>query len=248
MEKETIHKSIIRDFYRRAVGESDIAFAEQIIADEYNQHSPTVKPGKAGLLEALTYMKQMPKPPASPNTSTPFMRLIAEGDYVVTNMSFSWAGKQKAVIDLFRFQNGQVIEHWDAMADQPEISLNGHPLMDGPQPSGTAAVAVENKTLVADFMQQVFINHRVEKLPDFVADDLKQHRPEIANGLSGLKTYLQEQPAQQTVENVLRIIAEGDFVVVQSSGMWQQKPTVFYDVFRLAGKRIVEHWGLKQLE
>ncbi|MBN8825387.1 MULTISPECIES: nuclear transport factor 2 family protein [unclassified Spirosoma] len=242
MEKETIHKSIIRDFYRRAVREGDLTFAEQIIADDYIQHSTTVKPGKAGLLEALAYMKQMPKPPT---TSVPFIRLIAEGDYVVTNMSFGWAGKQKAVIDLFRFRDGQVVEHWDAMADQPEITLNGHALIDGPLPHETPESTSQNKARVADFIEQVFIKRKLEKLPDFVADTLKQHRPEIANGLSGLKAYLQQQPAQQTVENVLRIIAEGDFVVVQSSGTWQQKPTVFYDVFRLDEGLIVEHWGLK---
>ncbi|WP_245859743.1 nuclear transport factor 2 family protein [Spirosoma aerolatum] len=242
MGKETIHKSIIRDFYRRAVGEGDLAFAEQIIADDYIQHSTTVKPGKPGLLEALAYMKQMPKPPA---TSAPFMRLIAEGDYVVTNMSFGWAGKQKAVIDLFRFRDGQVVEHWDAMADQPETTLNGHALIDGPLPRETPQSTSQNKTLVTDCMEQIFINRQLEKLSDFVADTLKQHRPEIANGLSGLKTYLQPQPEYQTVEKVLLIIAEGDFVVVQSSGTWQQKPTVFYDVFRLDEGLIVEHWGLK---
>lgn len=242
MEKETIHKSIIRDFYRRAVGEGDLSFAEQLIADDYIQHSTAVKPGKVGLLEALAYMKQMPKPPT---TSAPFMRLIAEGDYVVTNMSFGWAGKQKAVIDLFRFRNGQIVEHWDAIADQPENSLNGHALMDGSLPAETSEQTGLNKAKVADFMESVLMHRQVDKLPEFVADTLIQHRPEIANGRSGLLTYLQKQPDQQRVDSVLRLIAEGDFVVVQSSGTWQQKSTVFYDVFRLEDKQIVEHWGLK---
>ena len=68
MKQEDINKSIVRDFYRRAVSQGDIAFAEEIVADDYIQHSSAVKPGKAGLLEALNYMKQMPKPAT---TSTP---------------------------------------------------------------------------------------------------------------------------------------------------------------------------------
>ena len=62
MQQEVINKAIIRDFYRRVVGQGDLAFAEEIIADEYIQHSSSVKPGKAGLMEALSYMKQLPKP------------------------------------------------------------------------------------------------------------------------------------------------------------------------------------------
>jgi predicted SnoaL-like aldol condensation-catalyzing enzyme len=118
-----IHKSLIRDFYRRAVNQGDLAFADQLIADNYIQHSPALKPGKGGLMEALQLMKQMPKPAA---TSTPFFRLIAEGDFVVTNLSFDWGGKQKVVVDLFRFENGKVIEHWDAVQDEPATSANGH--------------------------------------------------------------------------------------------------------------------------
>ena len=140
MQQHEINKSIIRDFYRRAVGQGDIAFAEEIISDEYIQHSMQVKPGKAGLLEALRYMKQMPKPAT---ITAPFMRLIAEGEYVVTNMSFGWGGKQKIVVDLFRFENEKVAEHWDAIQDQPETSRNTNAMMDGPLPEGDAQTCLQ---------------------------------------------------------------------------------------------------------
>jgi predicted SnoaL-like aldol condensation-catalyzing enzyme len=242
MNQEITTKSIIRDFYRRAIAQGDIAFAEEIIADDYIQHSPTVKPGKAGLLEAIQAMKQMPKPttPASP----PFMRLIAEGDYVVTNMSFDWSGKRKAVIDLFRFQNGQVAEHWDVMQDQTETTVNGNELIDGPMPIDDNRSIAENKELIRKFYQDVLINRQVEALPDFAALDLIQHKPDIANGLSGLWNYLQLKPDEFTIEKVHRLIAEGDFVVVQSEGKRAQKLTMFYDVFRLKDGKIVEQWGL----
>ncbi|WP_332368949.1 ester cyclase [Spirosoma telluris] len=104
MQQEAINKSIIRDFYRRSVSQGDLDFAKQIIADNYIQHSPMVKPGKEGLLEALTYMKQMPKPAT---TSVPFLRLIAEGDYVVTNMSFGWGINRKLSLICSDFEMGK---------------------------------------------------------------------------------------------------------------------------------------------
>ncbi|GAB4037484.1 nuclear transport factor 2 family protein [Spirosoma jeollabukense] len=244
MKQEDINKSIIRDFYRRAVSQGDIAFAEEIVADDYIQHSSAVKPGKAGLLEALHYMKQMPKPAT---TSTPFMRLIAEGDYVVTNMSFGWDGKQKVVVDIFRFRNGQVVEHWDALQDQPDITLNGHAIMDGGIPVGDTSLTVSNKAVVKDFYQRVFVNKQLEAIPDFATSDLIQHKPEIANGTRGLMDYLMQKSAEMSIEKIGLIIGEGNFVVVQSEGKLDKKPATFYDIFRLANGKVVEQWGVKQV-
>ena len=243
MQQETINKLKIRDFYRRAVGQGDIAFADELLADEYLQHSTSVKAGKAGLLEALHYMKQMPKPAT---TIPPFLRLIAEGDYVVTNLSFEWGGSQKIVVDIFRFENGKVAEHWDAVQDQPATTLNGHAMMGGPPPTEDQSSVEENKKIVEKCYKQVFINREVDALPDFVAADLIQHTPEITNGLAALTDYLSQNPDEVAIETVHRTIADGDFVVVQSTGRVSQKPTMFYDIFRLSEKKIVEQWRVKQ--
>lgn len=243
MQQEAINKSIIRDFYRRAVSQGDIAFAEEIIADNYIQHSPMVKPGKAGLLEALAYRQQMPKPVA---TSTPFMRLIAEGDYVATNMSFAWGGKRKIVVDLFRFQDGKVAEHWDAVADQPETTLNGHAMMDGAVEPEDTECTEKNKAVVSEFFQRVFVSRHLETLPDFVAPDLIQHHPEMANGLSGLRDYLQ-QTGKVSIETICLLVGEGNFVVVQSEGRVKQQSATFYDIFRLNEEKIIEQWSVKNV-
>ncbi len=243
MQQESINKATIHDFYRRVVGQGDLAFAEEIIADDYKQHSSSIKPGKAGLMEALIYMKQLPKPAT---TTKPFLRLIAEGDYVVTNMSFDWGGQQKVVVDLFRFQDGKVAEHWDAIQDQPESTINGNSMMDGPLPIDDAELTLVNKKFVSAFYQQVFINRNVSACHDFVATDLIQHIPEVDNGLVGLMGYLRQQPDRLSVEKMHRIIGEGDFIIVQSSVYWEQKPAMFYDVFRLNDGKVVEQWGVGQ--
>ncbi|WP_234733528.1 nuclear transport factor 2 family protein [Tellurirhabdus bombi] len=244
MQQSEINKSLIRDFYRRAVGQGDIAFAQEIIAEDYIQHSPGIKPGKAGILEALHAMKQMPKPAAP---TKPFMRLIAEGDYVVTNLSFDWGEKQKAVVDVFRFQHGKVAEHWDAIQDQPETTLNGHPLLDGALEIEDLALTVENKQLVQSFYQQVFVDREVSGLADFVTADLVQHKPEIENGLGGLKAYIRQEAPLFSVEKVNRIIAEGNFVVVQAEVKSTKSRGLLFDIFRLRNRKIVEQWSIQQI-
>jgi len=243
MQQPIVYKSIIRDFYRRAVGQGDIAFADAIIAEDYSQHSRGMKPGKAGVLEALRAMKNAPRP-ATP--STPFMRLVAEGEYVVTNLSFDWGGKQKVVVDLFRFRDGQVAEHWDVVEDAPEATLNGHALMDGTAPLGEPTLTAENKPRATAFYQRVFIERDRTALPHLVSENLIQHIPEIANGLAGLEDFLKQSAPAFCVEKIHRIIAEGDFVVFQSEGQWAQQATHFFHIFRLSVGKIQEQWGVKQ--
>ena len=247
MQNTEHNKSIIRDFYRRTVAHGDLDYAEQIIADDYIQHSLMVKPGKAGLLEALKAMQQMPKPANPAKPAKPFMRLIAENDYVVTNLGFEFGGKHMVVVDLFRLRNGQVIEHWDAVQQQPETTLNGHPMMDGAVEVEDIGATEASKTVVSAFFQRVMIERKFEALSAFVASDLIQHKPEIANGRDGLWQYLQQKKEDFAIQKVLRIIGEGNFVVVQSEGQLDRKPGTFYDVFRLSQGKVVEHWGVQQL-
>ncbi|WP_461070084.1 nuclear transport factor 2 family protein [Spirosoma horti] len=240
MQKETLHKSLIRDFYRRAVAQGDIAFAEQLISEHYIQHSSALKPGKAGVLEALNLMKQMPKPTAA---TAPFMRLIAEDEYVVTNLSFDWGGKQKVVVDLFRFENGQVAEHWDAVQDQPETTANGNAMMNGPLPTENTALTATNKTIALAFYQRIFVDKHLQALPEFVVADLIQHNPDMANGLDGLHSYLHS--ATLTISKIHRAISEGDFVVIQAEGQLAGNPTMVYEILRFDQGKIAEQWTVK---
>ncbi|MGV3558558.1 nuclear transport factor 2 family protein [Larkinella arboricola] len=243
MHSIEVNKAIIRDFYRRAIASGDLDYADQIIADDYIQHSATVKPGKAGLLDALRYISQMPKPATS---AKPFMRLIAEGDYVVTNLRFAVGGQPKAVVDLFRLHNGQVVEHWDAVENQPESTLNGNPMMDGAVEVEDVALTGENKKIAGEFFQRVLVNRELALLPNYVASDLVQHQPDIANGLTGLEQYVQQKADLLVFQKIHRIIGEGNFVVIQSEGQLDQKPYVFYHVFRLHERKIIEQWAVKQ--
>ena len=53
-------------------------------------------------------------------------RLIAEGDYVVAhNHLIRKPGERgTAVVDIFRLENGKIVEHWDVVQEVPETSAN----------------------------------------------------------------------------------------------------------------------------
>jgi predicted SnoaL-like aldol condensation-catalyzing enzyme len=76
------------------------------------------------LLQALTYLKAMPKP-TEPDPS-PVVRMIAEDDLVMAHLDVTFMGKRRAIVDIFRFKDGKVIEHWDVQQEVPETMPHGN--------------------------------------------------------------------------------------------------------------------------
>ena len=53
-----------------------------------------------------------------------------------------------------------------------------------------------------------------------------------------------EQGIQMIYTGVHMVVAEGDFVFTASEGTLGGTPTAFYDLFRVADGKIVEHWDV----
>ena len=237
---EQNNKQIVLDFYKNVIGKADAAYASEVLANEYIQHNPMVKTGKAGFLEMIAFLKQLPKPE---KPSKPFMRTIAENNYVVVHYQVEFAGQRKTVLDLYRLDNGLIAEHWDAIKDSAASSLNGNPEVEGPNTIEDEDLKEQNKKTVANYTAVVLAGRKFENMSDYVVSDLIQHNPEIANGTDSLKGYYREI----VIEKVHRIVGEGNFILTQSNGLKQRKPFVFYDVYRLKTGKIVEHWSVNQL-
>ena len=235
------NKEIVHTFYRQVIGQQDETLADQLLTDDYIQHNPMVKTGKAGFFETLAFLKQMPKPE---NPKKPIVRTIAEGEYVALHLSVEIMGTQKVVIDLFRLEDGKLAEHWDAMEDHPATTVNGNTMTDGVIDIDGQANTAENKTVVAAYYQAVWLDQQANVLSSFIADELIQHSPEIDNGIDGLQAYVAS--GDLAVQKVHRLIAEGDFVVAQLEVKVQDTPHVLYEILRLAEGKIVEQWRVKQ--
>ena len=237
METPISNKEIVLDFWKRAIGQGNLEVAEQRIAEDYIQHSASGKPGKAALLEALARLKQMPKPENSPK---PFMRIIADGDYVVLHMLIAFGGQNMIVLDIVRLQNARFAEHWDAI--QPMAEATAHAAIEGPAQINDLAQTASNKQQITDFAHAVLKEGQWERATNFVSPEIITHDPEAKPGLSGWKEMFE----CYTLEKVYRIVGEGNFVMTQSRILQNETPYACYDIYRLDKTKIVEHWRVKQ--
>jgi predicted SnoaL-like aldol condensation-catalyzing enzyme len=110
-------------FYRMAYNGEPRKAVELYVGDEYIQHNPLVGDGPESF---ILYFERMSK--EYPEKSIEFVRAIAEGDLVALHTHQVWPGNEEYVtMDFFRFDDqGKIVEHWDAMQQIPESSLNGN--------------------------------------------------------------------------------------------------------------------------
>lgn len=213
-----------------------------INANKYIQHNLGIEDGLQGFGKLLS---QLPKGSAKVNT----VRVIQDGDYVAAHTEYNFFGP-KAGFDIFRFENGLIVEHWDNLQEIAPLNPSGHSMFDGPPIVMDLNKTSENKALVRNLVQDVLMGRNPGKLADyFNGDAYTQHNPAIADGLSGLGAALQAMAQQGIVmkyDKIHMVLGEGNFVLVVSEGAFAGKPTSFYDLFRVENGKIAEHWDVME--
>ncbi len=223
----------------KSIETGDAAPVAAINPDKYIQHNLAVGDGLAGFGAVLA---QLPKGSARVNT----VRVFADGDYVFTHTEYDFFGP-KIGFDIFRFENGKIVEHWDNLQPTPgQANPSGRTMTDGPGVATDLDRTEANKERVRGFVDDILVNGRMDRLAGyFDGDRYLQHNPQIADGLSGLSAALQALASQGVAiryERIHRVLGEGDFVLVASEGQFGGKPTAFYDLFRVENGKIAEHW------
>jgi predicted SnoaL-like aldol condensation-catalyzing enzyme len=218
-------------------GEADAVSV--INPNQYTQHNLSAADGLAGFGALL---QTLPRGSARVNT----LRVFRDGDFVFAHTEYDFFGP-KIGFDIFRFESGQIVEHWDNLQDTPaQPNPSGHTMIDGPAQASDLDRTAANKTLVRSFVDDILVNGRMDKLAGyFDGDRYVQHNPQIGDGLSGLGTALAAMAAQgitMKYDRIHQVLGEGNFVLVVSEGQLAGLVSSFYDLFRVENGKIAEHW------
>ena len=209
-----------------------------INANKYIQHNLAVGDGLAGFGAVL---QALPKGSAKVNT----VRVIQDGDFVVAHTDYNFFGP-KVGFDIFRFENGLIVEHWDNLQVTAGPNPSGRTMLDGVSAPADLDKTAANKALVQAFVEDILVNGKMDKLAAyFDGDNYLQHNPQIGDGLSGLGKALSELAKagiSLKYDRIHKVLGEGNLVLVVSEGHFGASHSSFYDLFRVQNGKIAEHW------
>jgi len=129
----------------------------------------------------------------------------------------------------------------------PVVAVSHQALLSSPDPVLTA-----NKQLCYDMYRIVLQAGHADRVPDFIGLDYIQHNPNVASGPEALAAYIrQSRPEREILPTIelplIAITAERDMVLfafVRPEREADGTPyhSTWFDLFRIANGRIVEHW------
>jgi predicted SnoaL-like aldol condensation-catalyzing enzyme len=179
------------------------------------------------------------------------VRVLVDGLYVAVQSETSLPSGDTTSWDVFRFEQGKIVEHWDTRQPIAPPNGAGHTELDGPTTVTDLWATQYNKRLAWTAMATVFRDGDFSQYgePIWNAAGYLQHSEGInADGIAGSKPLLQQLVASGTLvyAKIDKVIGEGNFVLVIGQGSFAGTSYSFYDMFRMAQGQITEHWDVLQ--
>jgi predicted SnoaL-like aldol condensation-catalyzing enzyme len=118
------NKKIVVAFYQKALFEGDVDTAIRLYGGKtYTQHTPFAADEFEGLRNYVKWIAGN-----YPNVHGEIKRVFADGDYVLLHCYYTgfFGENGDAIIDIFRLEEGKVVEHWDVIQAIPKTSLNAN--------------------------------------------------------------------------------------------------------------------------
>lgn len=183
---------------------------------------------------------------AAPGTSkvNP-VRIIQDGDYVFLHTDFDFYGPHIG-FDVFRFEDGKIVEMWDCIQAKANPNQSGHSMIDGAIDITDIEKTEENKTMVKNFITDVFVNKQSEKIADYCNELYIEHNHQMNDGISNLLQTFNNSSRIAKYNTIHKVLGEGNFVLTISEGHLVEQHCALFDLFRLENGKIAEHWDVTE--
>jgi len=206
---------------------------------KYIQHNPQTHEGSEGL---AALFKRLSK--TSPRVN--IVRVFEDGEYVFAHTEYDFA-RSNIGFEIFRFEDGLAVEHWDNIQQRQGPNPSGHTMVDGPTDATDLDRTEINRETVRSFVENILIDGKFNELGDYIDEaQFTEHNPRLGDDLPALHAALSDPASCDGItiqyDRVHRLLAEGSFVLSVCEGFLDGVHSSFYDLFRVSHGKLVEHW------
>jgi predicted SnoaL-like aldol condensation-catalyzing enzyme len=123
--EEQANLSKVLAMYREVLIPMNPDTVDEHLLPRHIQHSSPAAPGLDALKRFLAHARRQ-----SPNARQTIHRAFADGDHVIVHMHVvRWPDDPGlTVIDIFRCEAGEIVEHWDVIQDVSAKAINRNAL------------------------------------------------------------------------------------------------------------------------
>jgi predicted SnoaL-like aldol condensation-catalyzing enzyme len=121
--QEEINKKNVVEFYNAMINQKDFEATSKYVGSRYIQHNPMGADNLEGIKNFIQFLREK-----MPDAHWEMKRVFADGDYVITHgHTVSNPGDRgMAAMDIFKLEDGKIVEHWDAVQAIPEKAFNSN--------------------------------------------------------------------------------------------------------------------------
>ena len=104
------NKELVIEVLTRAFIEKDPTVAEQCFTANYRQHNPVIPDGSSAIARLIPTLSGLKYEPGM---------VVGDGNLVMVHGRYTgWGPKTMIAVDIFRVEDGKVVEHWDVMQEE----------------------------------------------------------------------------------------------------------------------------------
>ena len=237
-KKEQISKLL------KGIETGDPASVSVVNEEKYIQHNPQTHEGSEGLAELF---KRLSK--TSPRVN--IIRIFEDGDFVFAHTEYDFATRNIG-FEIFRFENGQAVEHWDNIQKRKGPNDSGHSMIDGITEVTDHEMTECNRRVIKSFVEEILIQGYLDKFKDYINEEhYTEHNPGLGDNLVELGSVLSNSQNDASIsieyKKCHRLLAEGNFVLSVCEGYANQIHSSFFDLYCLKDGKIIEHWDTTEV-
>ena len=121
--QQEANRQAVLTFYDKGLNQKDADAALAYVGNRYVQHNPNAQDGPEGFKKFIAFLREK-----FPNSHSEIKQSFVDGDYVILHVHAvrEPGTRGNAIIDIFKLENGKIVEHWDVVQPIPEKTNNNN--------------------------------------------------------------------------------------------------------------------------